>query len=137
MLWGFGLGQAREAVMFSEVSIRLLRTALPVETSVNHLLLEHVLPMAAILVVAGAFIRDGLDDQESALAYLQAGALATGASDLTGPVPFEATGLSGPLPQELVALDLEYHLYRRSSSRAAFPARRRMGPRGQGWRANH
>ncbi|MCB0130025.1 MAG: hypothetical protein KDD78_04225 [Caldilineaceae bacterium] len=137
MLWGFGLGQAREAVMFSEVSIRLLWTALPVETSINHLLPEHVLAMAAILVVAGAFIRDGLDNQESARAYLQAGALVTGAGDLTGPVPFEATGLSGPLPRELVTLDLEHHLYRRSSSRAAFPARRRMGPRGQGWRANH
>lgn len=78
LVWGFGLGLARELYMFSHVSMGFLAGGGPGEPAL-HLAepLEHALTMAALIVVAGAFIRYILDDERLARRYLQVGLVAT------------------------------------------------------------
>jgi nitrate/nitrite-specific signal transduction histidine kinase len=72
LVWGFGLGLARELFMFIQVAERVLGPSQHTE-SAFHQPIEHSLAMAAILVVAAAFLRFILDDRRLARRYLQAG----------------------------------------------------------------
>jgi len=72
LVWGFGLGFAREMFMFLHVAGRILSQVKQVEAGM-HQPVEHALAMAAIVVVAGAFLRYILDDERLARRYLQAG----------------------------------------------------------------
>ena len=77
LVWGFGLAFARELLMFSHVSMQLIRGG---ETeSTLHIAepLEHGLTMAAVIVVAGAFLRYILDDSRLSRRYLQVGLATT------------------------------------------------------------
>ena len=77
LLWGFGLGLARELFMFSQVTSRMLTgTELGIESDI-HQPLEHALTMAAVVAVAGAFLRYALDDERLSRRYLQLGGAAT------------------------------------------------------------
>ena len=70
LLWGFGLGLARESLMLTYVSVQMIGL---VERRAAHALsapLERVLAMAAVVVVAGAFVRYILDDDRLACRYL-------------------------------------------------------------------
>lgn len=80
LLWGFALGLARELMMFTEMSMRIMFPDTATTAGAEHLLLEHVLTMAAIVVVSGAFVRYALDDAEVSRKYLLAGAFATALS---------------------------------------------------------
>ncbi|MBN1657396.1 MAG: GAF domain-containing protein [Anaerolineae bacterium] len=72
LVWGFGLGLAREIFMFSHVSFQLLGWPTGETTHLSEPL-EHALTMAAIVTVAGAFIRYILDDARLSRRYLQVG----------------------------------------------------------------
>ena len=74
LVWGFGLGLARELYMFSHVSWGFIRGGQPGDP-IMHLSepLEHALTMAAVVMVAGAFIRYILDDARIARRYIQVG----------------------------------------------------------------
>ncbi len=83
LLWGFGLGLTRETYKFLHTAIRML-------TGTDHDAfctvsepVEHTLAMAAIIVVAGAFIRYLLDDEKLARRYLRIGLGATALSYLS------------------------------------------------------
>jgi len=78
LVWGFGLGLARELYMFGHVSLGFITGGEPGEP-ILHLAepLEHALTMAAIVMVAGAFIRYILDDARITRRYLRAGLTAT------------------------------------------------------------
>jgi signal transduction histidine kinase len=76
LLWGFGLGLARELFMFVQVAERVLGGYNHVEAAL-HQPIEHALAMAAIVVVAAAFLRYILDDERLPRRYLQAGLGAT------------------------------------------------------------
>ena len=73
LVWGFGLGLARELFMFSHVAMQLVRGP----DYDTHLFfsepLEHALTMATVVMVAGAFIRYLLDDAVMARHYLRVG----------------------------------------------------------------
>ena len=62
LVWGFGLGLARELFMFSHVAMQLM--GIELYGSVGFLTepLEHALTLAAFVVVAAAFLRYLLDD---------------------------------------------------------------------------
>ncbi|HSJ58983.1 MAG TPA: GAF domain-containing protein [Anaerolineae bacterium] len=72
LVWGFGMGLARELFMFSHVSFQLLGWPTGENTHLSEPL-EHALTMAAIVTVAGAFIRYILDDARLSRRYLQVG----------------------------------------------------------------
>jgi len=74
LVWGFGLALARELYMFGHVSMGFLTGGEPGEPAL-HLAepLEHALTMAAVVMVAGAFIRYILDDEGIARRYIQVG----------------------------------------------------------------
>jgi signal transduction histidine kinase len=72
LVWGFGLGFARELFMFVQVAERVLGRYQHIEGEL-HQPIEHALAMAAIVVVAGAFLRYILDDKLLPRRYLQAG----------------------------------------------------------------
>jgi signal transduction histidine kinase len=78
LVWGFGLGLARELYMFFHVSLQLIQgqesEGLGLHISEP---LEHALTMAAIVTVAGAFIRYILDDAHRSRRYLQVGLTVT------------------------------------------------------------
>ncbi len=78
LVWGFGLGLARELYMFGHVSMGFI-TGGELGDPILHLAepLEHALTMAAVIMVAGAFIRYILDDARITRRYLQAGLAAT------------------------------------------------------------
>ena len=77
LLWGFGLGFAREWFMFSHVSAQLLSvTFLPPSSHLSEPL-EHALTMAAIVVVAAAFLRFILDQPAVSRRFLYAGLATT------------------------------------------------------------
>ncbi len=78
LVWGFGLGLARELYMFGHVSMGFITGGEPGEP-ILHVAepLEHALTMAAIVVVAGAFIRYILDDAHITRRYLRAGLIST------------------------------------------------------------
>jgi len=72
LVWGFGLGFARELFMFSHVALNLLGMA----SSTKYFApepLEHALTMAAIVVVAGAFLRYILNNVPLSRRYLRIG----------------------------------------------------------------
>lgn len=74
LVWGFGLALLRELYMFSLMSFRLLGgSEAEVKCDVSQPL-EHGLAMAAMIVVAGAFLSYVLEDQKLAKRYLQWGA---------------------------------------------------------------
>jgi len=74
LVWGFGLGLTRELYMFGHVAWGFLTGGEPGDP-ILHLSepLEHALTMAAVVMVAGAFIRYILDDARIARRYIQVG----------------------------------------------------------------
>ncbi|MGD8791036.1 MAG: GAF domain-containing protein [Anaerolineae bacterium] len=78
LVWGFALGLARELFMFSHVSSQLIWG--PASWGGLHLSepLEHFLSMAAMVVVAAAFLRYILDDVTLSRRYLQVGLVTAG-----------------------------------------------------------
>ena len=73
LVWGFGLGLARELFMFGHMSARII-------TGSEHDLLciisepiEHALTLASLVVVAAAFLRYILDDEGLARTFLRFG----------------------------------------------------------------
>ncbi|RLC73281.1 MAG: hypothetical protein DRJ03_21470 [Chloroflexi bacterium] len=77
LVWGFGLGLARELFMFGFVALRMLDVIELESVYFISAPLEHALAMAAIVVVAGSFLRYILDDATLSLRYLQVGLGAT------------------------------------------------------------
>jgi hypothetical protein len=77
LLWGFGLGLAREVFMFSHVSTGLLGVEMLPPNSYLSEPLEHALTMAAIIVVAAAFLRFILDEPALARRFMNAGLATT------------------------------------------------------------
>jgi len=78
LVWGFGLGLARELYMFGHVSTGFITGGEPGEWPLHVAEpLEHALTMAAIVVVAGAFIRYILDDADITRRYLRTGLIST------------------------------------------------------------
>ena len=73
LLWGFGLGMMRELFMFGETAMRIIMATGAEFRHTFHEPIEHALAMAAIVVVAGAFLRYLLDDPLTAKRYLQIG----------------------------------------------------------------
>jgi GAF domain-containing protein len=78
LVLGFGLGLARELFMFSHVAMNFLGTTAEGWGSFFIEPLEHLLTMAAIVVVAGAFLRYILNDVRLSRRYLWAGLVVTG-----------------------------------------------------------
>lgn len=78
LLWGFGLGFAREVFMFSLVSARILQMPMPDAEGMGPMSVEHLLAMISIVVVAAAFLRYVLDDAALAHRYLQIGVIVAG-----------------------------------------------------------
>lgn len=79
LVWGFGLGLARELFMFSHLAMQLIGEG--GNESAGYFTpepLEHAMTMAALVVVAGAFIQYILDDDTLARRYLRVGLAATG-----------------------------------------------------------
>ncbi len=73
LVWGFGFGLASASLMAGFVSLQMLG-AIERETSYVFLVSSnHVLELAAIVVVAGAFLRYVLDDARLARNYLLVG----------------------------------------------------------------
>jgi hypothetical protein len=73
LVWGFGLALVRELYMFGQMAYRLLGRG-NVEATCDVIQpLEHGLAMAAMIVVAGAFLNYILDDPKIARRYLQVG----------------------------------------------------------------
>jgi signal transduction histidine kinase len=77
LVWGFGLAFARELFMFSHTSAGLLGFELLPPASHLSEPLEHALTMAAIIVVAAAFLRFILDQPSLARRFMQAGLATT------------------------------------------------------------
>ena len=77
LVWGFGLGLARELFMFSHVSISLMGMEEHATGYFTPEPIEHALTMAAIVMVAGAFIRYILNDVSLSRRYLWIGLSAT------------------------------------------------------------
>jgi PAS domain S-box-containing protein len=78
LVWGFGLGFAREAYMFFQTaSHMLLGDGANNRYDIYHPPLEHALSIAAIVVVAGAFLLYVLDDRRLSNRYLQIGLVST------------------------------------------------------------
>jgi PAS domain S-box-containing protein len=77
LVWGFGLGFARELYMFSHVSLRILDVAEQGWVYFTTEPLEHALTIAALVLVAGSFLRYILDDVRLSRRYLQIGLGAT------------------------------------------------------------
>ena len=73
LVWGFGLALVRELYMFAQMAYRMLDNG-DVEAACDVIQpLEHGLAMAAMIVVAGAFLRFILEDPGLARRYLQIG----------------------------------------------------------------
>lgn len=77
LVWGFGLGLARETFMFVHVSAHIFPPQ--IQLPPTHLAepLEHALTMAAVVVVAGAFLRYILNEPLTSRRFLQVGLAAT------------------------------------------------------------
>ena len=73
LVWGFGLGLARELYMFAQMSGRVIGVSEGGLAHILHQPLEHALAMASVIVVAGAFLRYILDDALLSRRYLQVG----------------------------------------------------------------
>jgi signal transduction histidine kinase len=77
LVWGFGLALARELVMFG-LAAGKVTGLLGSQDSIYFHPLEHGLSMAAVIVVAGAFLRYVLEDERISRRYLQIGLAITG-----------------------------------------------------------
>ncbi len=77
LVWGFGLALARELFMFVFTSLQILGVLERPAAYFISAPLEQALAMAAIVVIAGAFLRYILDDTPQARRYLQIGLIAT------------------------------------------------------------
>jgi len=75
LVWGFGLGFVREAFMFLHIASKIL-TGTGKDTCIVEPL-EHALAMAAVVVIAAAFLRYILDDDALARRYLRVGLIVT------------------------------------------------------------
>jgi preprotein translocase subunit YajC len=73
LVWGFGLAFVRELYMFGQMYYRLLGGTAAEATCGVIQPLEHSLAMAAMVVVAGAFLLYILEDPKIAWRYLQIG----------------------------------------------------------------
>ncbi len=73
LVWGFGLALARELVMFGLTTGRVTGFLESGGKDIYFHPLEHGLSMAAVIVVAGAFLRYVLDDERISRRYLQIG----------------------------------------------------------------
>ena len=73
LVWGFGLFLARELFMFSSIALQVIGLSDPGQESTLHHPIEDMLAMAAIVVVAGAFLRYVLDDARVSRRYLPIG----------------------------------------------------------------
>jgi signal transduction histidine kinase len=73
LVMGFGLALARELVMFALITGSIVGWKFLDSDNVYHHPLEHALLMAAIIVVAGAYLRYSLDDERISRRYLQVG----------------------------------------------------------------
>ncbi|MBN1180192.1 MAG: GAF domain-containing sensor histidine kinase [Anaerolineae bacterium] len=82
LVWGFGMGFAREVFMFFHVTMRILDPTSHNAISFLSEPLEHGLAMGAVIVVAGSFLRYILDDPRLARNYLRLGLAATGVAFL-------------------------------------------------------
>ena len=84
LVWGFGLALARELYMFGHVSMGFILGGEAGEPAL-HLAepLEHALTLAAVVMVAGAFIRYILDDEGIARRYIQVGLSITAVAFIT------------------------------------------------------
>ena len=83
LVWGFGLGLARELFMFSFVSLQMLDVVERESVYFVSAPLEQALAMAAVVMVAGAFLRYILNDVLLSQRYLQIGLGTTGICYLT------------------------------------------------------
>lgn len=78
LVWGFALGLARELFMLSHVSMQIIGWGQNQESSSFFAEpLEHALTMAAIVVVAAAFLRYILRDAKLSRRFLQIGLVVT------------------------------------------------------------
>lgn len=73
LVWGFGLALARELFMFVFVSLQILGVVERKTAYFVSVPLEQTLTMAAIVVIAGSFLRYILDDAPAARRYMQVG----------------------------------------------------------------
>jgi len=78
LVWGFGLGLGRELFMFAFVSLQLLEIVERKSVCFVSVPLERALAMAAVVTVAGSFLRYILDDDRVSRRYLYVGLGATG-----------------------------------------------------------
>ena len=74
---GFGLALTRELVMLTLIMGKIVGWKFLDTENVYHHPLEHALEMAAIIVVAGAYLRYALDDERLSTRYLKVGIGAT------------------------------------------------------------
>ena len=77
LVWGFGLGLARELFMFVSVSLQLMGVIALESVYFISAPLEHALSVAAVVMVAGSFLRYILDDDVLPFRYLRFGLGAT------------------------------------------------------------
>ncbi len=77
LVWGFGLALARELFMFFFVSLQIMGVLERQSAYFISAPLEQALTMAAIVVIAGSFLRYILDDTPLARRYIQIGLIAT------------------------------------------------------------
>jgi hypothetical protein len=82
LLWGFGLGFAREVFMLLLATVQALKWLDPVSLHVVFPPLEHAVRTASLIIVAAAFIRYLLDDTRLTRRYLQVALSATALSYL-------------------------------------------------------
>lgn len=73
LVWGFGLALVRELFMFGQITRQLLSNEYIEASCGVSQPIEHGLAMAAMIVVAGAFLRYSLADSRTARRYLQIG----------------------------------------------------------------
>ena len=83
LVWGFGLGLGRELFMLGIVSVQMLGLVEGETVRVVFPPLELALGTAAVVVVAGSFLRYILDDVPLSRRYLQIGLTVTGICYLT------------------------------------------------------
>ena len=73
LLIGFGLAFFRDAFMFTHLALRLIRGTDHDVLCMVAVPFEHALTLAAVVVIAGAFLRYILDDRTLAIRYMKAG----------------------------------------------------------------
>ena len=73
LIWGFGLGYAREMFMFSVVAAQMMGLVKSDTVYIFFPPLELALGMASVTVVAASFLRYILDDADLSRRYLQIG----------------------------------------------------------------